>query len=73
MQKRTLQSRATVGPITHHELAKVRTHEDEKIALLLALAGDLQYGIFFDELIIVILRTVVLKSLYDLMFDELKL
>ena len=33
----------------------------------------LQYGIFFDELVIVILRTTVLKILYDLMFDELKL
>ena len=38
-QKPTPQSGDPVGPITHHELAKVPTHEDENIALLLALAG----------------------------------
>ena len=38
-QKPTLQSRATAGPITHHELAKVPTHEDKKIAFVLFMAG----------------------------------
>ena len=37
---------------THaHELAKKPTHEEEKIAFVLFLAGGLPYGIFFDEMI----------------------
>ena len=41
------------------------THNDKKVASYFLLQVVLQYGIFFDELIITILRTVVLKILYD--------
>ena len=35
--------------ITHHELAKELTHEDEKIVLVLALAGGFAIWMFFNE------------------------
>ena len=38
-QKPTPWSGAPAGPITHHELAKEPTHQDEKIVLALALAS----------------------------------
>ena len=49
LEKKPNITQAQKPTITHHELAKEPTHEDEKIVLVLALAGVLQYGMFFDE------------------------
>ena len=39
LEKKPNITQAQKPTVTHHELAKVSTHEDGKIALLLALAG----------------------------------
>ena len=61
-----LPCRSHTPTITHKNLGpKTITHTDEKIALVLALASGLQYGIYFNELFITILETAVPKILCD--------
>ena len=58
--------------ITHKSQEPKTTHNDEKVALVLFWQVVLQYEIFFDELVIMILRNGVSQNLIRLpMFDEL--